>query len=255
MYFKEAICLTMNRFLVISYLKQATNDIKFMCTLKDLKDKLSLFDENTADSTITTNFKEIAKILIESCAIKKGDFTYAFTDIEFYFYNKNHKDIITHPRKCEAMQWYVNDFGGIDLVFKSSIDTVTKIKSGKKVSKPELNDNSYFGGILIRGLKNLDTNENIEGPWACAELFRLHNACGDCDFPTLIIQKTGQSVPLPIARYHLVKKNNEQEIEKKVRFILSTYNNGNDENLINDMVKSFIKFKDKEYRYLLKNNI
>ena len=153
------------------------------------------------------------------------------------------------------MQWYVNDFGGIDLVFKSSIDTVTKIKSGKKVSKPELNDNSYFGGILIRGLKNLDTNENIEGPWACAELFRLHNACGDCDFPTLIIQKTGQSVPLPIARYHLVKKNNEQEIEKKVRFILSTYNNGNDENLINDMVKSFIKFKDKEYRYLLNNNI
>lgn len=230
-----------------------------MCTLKDLKNKLNLFDENTAESTITSNFNEIAKILFESCAIKKedpfkkGDFTYyAFTDIEFYFYNKNHKDIITHPRKCEAMQWYVNDFGGIDLVFKSFID---KNISGKKDSKPELNDKSYFGGILIRGLRNLVTNEYLVGPWACAELFRLHNACGDCDFPTLIMKETGQSVPQPIARHHLVKKDNEQEIEKKVRYIMSTYSNGNDENLINEMIKSFKEFKDKNYRYLIKNNI
>lgn len=223
-----------------------------MNSLEELKRKLTLSAETTESDITNGIFEEIARFLIESCAIQKEKSIYAFTDIEFYFYNKHHKDIITHPRDCKAMQWYVNDFGGIDLTFESSIkpDTDNTVKS-----KPQLNDNSYFGGILIRGLKNLTKPEKLVGPWACAELFRLHDACGGCDFPTLIMKETGQSVPEPEARYHLVRKNNEQEIEKKVRYILSTYENGNDEKLVKEMIKSFTEFKDRKYRYILKNFI
>ncbi len=34
----------------------------------------------------------------------------------------------------------------------------------------------YFGGILIRQLVSEDKSDILEGPWACAELFRLHHA-------------------------------------------------------------------------------
>ena len=50
---------------------------------------------------ITKGFLEIANLLFKSFAIKKGNNLYLFADIEFYFYNKHHKDIITHPRNCE----------------------------------------------------------------------------------------------------------------------------------------------------------
>ncbi|MBQ0156992.1 MAG: peptidyl-arginine deiminase, partial [Bacteroidales bacterium] len=198
-----------------------------MNSLEELKRKLTLSAETT-ESDITNGingiFEEIAKFLIESCSIQKEKSIYAFTDIEFYFYNKHHKDIITHPRDCQAMQWYVNDFGGIDLTFESRIESVKDTnKKGKSIIKPQLDDSSYFGGILIRGLKDINSDEELVGPWACAELFRLHDACGGCDFPTLIMKETGQSIPEPEARYHLVRKDNEQEIEKKVRYILSTY--------------------------------
>ena len=224
-----------------------------MNILEDLKSRLTL----SAESDITNEiFTEIAKILFGSCIIKKDDSMYAVTDIEFYFYNKKHKDIITHPRDCKAMQWYVNDFGGIDLTFESRIESVKDTnKKGKNIIKPQLDDSSYFGGILIRGLKDINSGEELVGPWACSEIFRLHDACGGCDFPTLIMMETGQRVPEPEARYHLVRKNNEQEIEKKVRYILSTYENGNDEILVKEMIESFKEFKDKNYRYVLKNNI
>lgn len=227
-----------------------------MNSLEELKSKLTLSAETTESDITNGIFEEIAKFLIESCAIQKEKSIYAFTDIEFYFYNKNHKDIITHPRDCEAMLWYVNDFGGIDLTFESRIKSVKDInKKGKSIIKPQLDDSSYFGGILIRGLKDINSDEELVGPWACSEIFRLHDACGECDFPTLIMMETGQRVPEPEARYHLVRKNNEQEIEKKVRYILSTYENGNDENLVKEMIKSFTEFKDKKYRYILKNII
>lgn len=111
----------------------------------------------------------------------KGDAAYAFTDIEFYFYNKN----------------------------------------------------------------------LLKGPMACAEIFRLHSACGGCDFPTLVMKETGKTFQNISSRHHLVKKDNDQEIEKKVKYILSAYSNGNDENLQKEMIESFKKFKEMKYRYSL----
>ena len=79
--------------------------------------------------------------------------TYLFKEIEFYFYNKNHRDIITHPRVSKPLCWYVNDFGGIDLNFESKIKYENRLNSkGKNVKKYVLDDSAYFGGILIRQL-------------------------------------------------------------------------------------------------------
>jgi hypothetical protein len=60
--------------------------------------------------------------------------TFLFKEIEFYFYNKNHRDIITHPRESKPLCWYVNDFGGIDLNFASCIKREFRLNSkGKNV--------------------------------------------------------------------------------------------------------------------------
>lgn len=67
--------------------------------------------------TIIETFKDIAEVLRNGCVIKYRDDEYRIIDFEFYYYNKNHKDISVHPRNSEALCWYINDFGGIDLNF------------------------------------------------------------------------------------------------------------------------------------------
>ena len=60
-------------------------------------------DINTPE--IELRFEQIAKMLFKSFAIKKGETVYLFKEIEFYFYNKNHRDIITHPRVSKPLCW------------------------------------------------------------------------------------------------------------------------------------------------------
>ena len=86
-------------------------------------------DANMNTNDIEDRFEQIAKMLFESFAIQKGEKKYLFKDIEFYFYNKNHRDIITHPRVSKPLCWYVNDFGGIDLNFESNIKFENRLNS------------------------------------------------------------------------------------------------------------------------------
>ena len=83
--------------------------------------ELMSFDACMKSIDIETRFEQIAEMLFESFAIQKGKTMYLFKEIEFYFYNKNHRDIVTHPRESKPLCWYVNDFGGIDLNFESKI--------------------------------------------------------------------------------------------------------------------------------------
>lgn len=55
---------------------------------------------NTAE--IELRFEQIAKMLFSCFAIQKGNIRYLFKEIEFYFYYKNHRDIITHPRESKT---------------------------------------------------------------------------------------------------------------------------------------------------------
>ena len=94
--------------------------------------KLMTLDACMNTSDIEKRFEQIAKLMFEKIVVQKGNIKYLFKEIEFYFYNKNHRDIITHPRDSKPLCWYVNDFGGIDLNFTSSIKYETRLNSHGK---------------------------------------------------------------------------------------------------------------------------
>ena len=180
--------------------------------------QLMTLDANMNTSDIEERFEQIAKVLFECFAIQKGETMYLFKEIEFYFYNKNHRDIITHPRESKPLCWYINDFGGIDLNFGSKIRYEKRLNSnGKKVEKCVLDDSAYFGGILIRQLISEDGCEILSGPLACAELFRCHNATGvDKEFPVLLEHDNGMVGYIREPRINLLTS--KQTVEGKVDY-------------------------------------
>ena len=68
-----------------------------MGKIEELKQLMSIEGCNTAPD-IKRHFDHIAKLLFECFVIEYEGSLYLFNDIEFYYYNKNHRDIITHPR-------------------------------------------------------------------------------------------------------------------------------------------------------------
>jgi hypothetical protein len=189
--------------------------------------QLMTLDANMNTSDIEERFEQIAKVLFECFAIQKGETMYLFKEIEFYFYNKNHRDIITHPRESKPLCWYINDFGGIDLNFGSKIRYEKRLNSnGKKVEKCVLDDSAYFGGILIRQLISEDGCEILSGPLVCAELFRCHNATGvDKEFPVLVDNNAiVKYISKP--RINLLDQNNQLKLRSIISFtnIMTMYN-------------------------------
>lgn len=204
--------------------------------------KLMELDAGMNTSDIEDRFREIAEQLFRHFAIQQGEKIYLFKEIEFYFYNQHHHDIITHPRESEPLRWYVNDFGGIDLNFASRIeyDRVSK--------KFILDDNAFFGGILLRKLISEDGREELNGPWACAELFRWHDAIGsDPAFPKLVEHDNGEVGYFQNKRTNLLTgSKTEEKIRKKVNYILGIYKEypANQE-----FCQDFITFYNKLYKY------
>lgn len=125
---------------------------------------------------IEQTFAHIAEVLKHWCVIKFNNEEYRILDFEFYFYNKNHQDISVHPRNSDALCWYINDFGGIDLNFESKISKKVVAKGKTWSYKYELTDDSYFGGVLIRQIQRLSDKVVFDGPWKVADLFRIIDA-------------------------------------------------------------------------------
>lgn len=133
--------------------------------------RLMCIPADASKDDVKMRFVQIAEIIKNYCVIKFKNQKYRILDFEFYFYNRHHRDISVHPRKSDALCWYFNDFGGIDLNFKSDID-----KEADNSLKYRLTENSYFGGILIRQIQNIKDGMVFDGPWKVAELFRVINA-------------------------------------------------------------------------------
>ena len=110
--------------------------------LKELLTKESLLENGV--NGLEEKFDEIAKILLTKTKIVKGTREYYITDIEFYLYCDRHEDIITYPRSCEAGDWFFHD-SGVDISFGSNLSF--------EDDKAILKNNSFFGGILLRGIK------------------------------------------------------------------------------------------------------
>ena len=195
---------------------------------------------------IEDRFNQIAQLLFSNFAIQKQSQTYLFKEIEFYYYNDNHRDIITHPRSSEPLYWYINDFGGIDLNFQSLSE-----KDNTHKNKHQLTPNSNFGGILIRQLISEDGSELLSGPLACANLFRHFNAIGNNSaMPKLIEHNNGMVAFIQQPRLNLLTS--KQTTEKKVNNILTQYTQHPEkETLYSD----FNTFLSKPYRYIRCNNL
>lgn len=129
-----------------------------------LKDKLGAIP--------TTDFKgyfeDIAKLLMNKCVISKLGINYEIVEVEFYLFTSEHQDVITYPRKLSAGQWFFHQ-SGVDLTFESNAE--------------------HFGGILIRGLRNIKTAELTLGPQKCVDLlwdksdaFKIH----ENEYPTIV---------------------------------------------------------------------
>ena len=211
--------------------------------------QLMTLDADINTPEIELRFEQIAKMLFESFAIQKGETVYLFKEIEFYFYNKNHRDIITHPRVSKPLCWYVNDFGGIDLNFASCIEYDNRLDAkGKNVMKYVLDEKAYFGGILIRQLVEKESGAVLKGPLACAELFRTYDATGigmNKILPILVECENGKvRIDSPKPRINILRSN--QQAEKKVDNILYVYHGPLDKEAL---YGEFKEFKEKPYRY------
>ena len=218
-----------------------------MSTITQLRELMTL-DADINNPEIELRFEQIAKMLFEKFAIQKGNTIYLFKEIEFYFYNKNHRDIITHPRELKLLYWYVNDFGGIDLNFASSIKREYRPNGkGKVVEKYVLDDSAYFGGILIRQLIREEGCEVLNGPWTCADLFRCYDATViDKDLPILVEHGNGMVGYIRKPRVNLLRS--KQSVEDKVNNILYQYHD-NAQSSKETLYQDFINFKDKPYEY------
>ena len=154
-----------------------------------------------------------------------GDFR--FEDIELYFHSKYNPDYIAHPRKSEPLIWYINDFGGIDINFKSEAEKQTPNDPWSKYCWDE---ESYYGGILIRQLKRISDEFILDSPLKVAELFRNlgYATEGHGAMPQLVyvedLPKT-ELEPKPQTRNNLVKSSQtDEDYRKKLKTISSWYN-------------------------------
>lgn len=214
---------------------------------------------NASESEIMEAFDSIADYLKNYCVIKAKDGEYRILDFEFYFFNQNHQDITTHPRNSEALCWYINDFGGIDLNFKSEIkinkDSI-KLKGIEIYSyKYILSEDSYFGGVLIRQIQRLSDKVIFDGPLKVAELFRTFNASHQLqDIPILIIAPESlEKLEFASPQRHNIL-GSHKDITKKVDYNLQSCFEKVDGSKRADLIESFQNIHDEEstnryYRY------
>jgi hypothetical protein len=169
-------------------------------SIEQLRLTMGSLDKDSDENAIRTAFKAIADCIMKHLVISTGDgkSQYRIIDFEFYYYNQNHQDITVHPRNSEPLCWYINDFGGIDLNFKSRIKECFYMDKDKMKFKYILDSDSYFGGVLLRQVKCIkgDYQECVfDGPLKVAQLFRNISAYSHKEqvFPVLEYEEN----PLP----------------------------------------------------------
>lgn len=227
--------------------------------LSKLKKALSRkqLDENISCKGLSKTFDEIAEILLNKIAIKKGDNEYWIKDIEFYLYTDEHRDISTYPRKCEAGRWFFHE-SGVDISFESHVKT-NDDEYG--LFQPVLDKDAFFGGVLIRqiypaGRSPEDAKKYyFDGPrkveW---ELFDQFDAFTEMQKLPYLVSR--ECTTKKIYRYKRINvKPSKYTPAQKVRSILQ--NNYNINRLPKDvwdiseeiLVDAFSKYCEAEYRY------
>lgn len=195
---------------------------------------------------------KLARALMTEFWIRKGTQHYWITDLEFYIYSDNHRDIITYPRSSEAGCWFFHD-SGVDLTFKSTVEFACHPKSKK--SKPKLTNDSFFGGILLRGIEPAEPLDlpdgaviKLDGPHKlCDHLFDQFNAlANDKSFPLLEpsgwVREIGDLKICPREGF----PDNAQDKVKSIKYNYSSLYLPDSE-----LETAYTEYKEKKYHYIL----
>ena len=217
-------------------------------TIEELK-SLMRIPVDASKVTIMQTFERIAEVLMNGCVIKFQNEEYRILDFEFYYYSKNHQDISVHPRNSEALYWYINDFGGIDLNFESKINKTQVVKNGKWSYKYELTDESYFGGILLRQIQRRTDKVIFDGPWKVADLFRILDATSQRQNNPILVLKKLPAIDFkqPEKRYNLL--GSKKDPKAKADYNLQEYFTDVPESLKLTLETELASFADSLYRY------
>ena len=86
--------------------------------MEELTKLLSELDANSSVNSIELTFSRIAEILLLKSYIQTANGNYRLLEIEFYYYNNNHRDSVTMSRTEKAGMWWLHNWG-VDLSFKS----------------------------------------------------------------------------------------------------------------------------------------
>lgn len=109
---------------------------------------MQILNQLVAKENYLDSFKKIANLLLNEYKLIINNSEFEITEIEFYYQDKvNHNDTSLHANEEQknSNTWYVHTVGrgGLDITFGDGIN---------------------YGGILIRGLKCIESNEYIDGP-------------------------------------------------------------------------------------------
>lgn len=181
-----------------------------------LKKKLSMLNGESSMSKIKLAFDEIANDLFRNYHIKKGAQEYYFINIEFYFCNKNHLDIITYPRQLNEGLWFFHQ-SGIDLTFKSKYSSCNTMV--------DVDKEFFFGGILIREIMEMNSGKVFDGPYKCEwELFDKFDAFNPSihEMP-VIVRNTNEIVIEPISSPRRFSYDDERMKRKHKELIQTNY--------------------------------
>lgn len=194
-----------------------------------------LFEKAKKEGGVEAGFDKLAEYLMNECVLEVNGDELEIIEIEFYYYDeKEHPDTFTHCDKeqLNSNTFYVHNKGGI----RAGID----ITFGNK---------NYYGGILIRSLKNINNNEFIKGSKNCRELIQkklninslkdLKEHLAGKNIEGYIKNKklTKKNLPLKSVRVGLKFSNQCHNFDLEKEFIFKPYRYIlNDENVISSLL-------------------
>lgn len=186
-------------------------------------------------------FTYLAKMLMNETILRVGDNDYRIVEVEFYYYkNGSHEDPFVHQddEQYQNGTWYFHG-SGLDLTFG---------KEDQSKEGQSKNDHIY-GGILIRGICNIENDNFISGPLnVVKELFKSIGNVGSHPIEFGISADStlteGKIIASPRVGLNSKKDTNDKFHQKPYRFIW-----------FNDNVSAH-RFKEKTNvaNYMLENN-
>lgn len=157
------------------------------------------------NNNIEQDFLRIASELMNSWVLKIETAEYRITEIEFYFNSSFHNDDYAHSHilQKESGRWYFHG-SGVDLTFGSK---------------------DIYGGILIRAIYNLKSQNYIYGPINCiTEIFSNLTTIYESKFNFGLVPANNKKLDfekvISAPRVGLNEKKNPEMINKYYRYLI-----------------------------------